>query len=100
MDKLSARSLDAEGLSDGQYVVDVVAGKVAGWVAVPPSGVESVTEGARIGVDNTDPANPVVSLKTEQYLLSFVVWDGTDWVSEIVADGGSHELMYLEVPIP
>lgn len=43
MDKLSPRGLDAFGLEDGQYVLDVVGGKARAWVILsePPS-VEDV----------------------------------------------------------
>ena len=99
MDKLTARGLDAAGLPDGQYRLEVINGKGHAWVPAV-DGVQSVVEGTRIDVDDTDPDNPVVSLATELFVLTYVVWDGSNWVTEIVADGGSHELMYMEVPIP
>lgn len=94
MDKYTPRSLDVAGLPDGQYVLDVLSGKAVAWVPSTGTGIQSIQEGTRIAVDDTDPDNPIVSLASELYVLTTVidgnptlVWDET-------------ELVYTEVSLP
>lgn len=83
------------GAADGDVLAYDAATDEYGPQAPGASGVESVSEGPRINVDNTDPANPVVALATELYVLTSVL--GTDPVP--VWDG-DNQLVYTEVPIP
>jgi hypothetical protein len=93
VDKLTPRGLDATGLPDGQYRLEVVSGKGYAWVPAV-DGVQSVGQGTRINVDNTDPDNPVVSLASELYVLTSTL--GTDPVQ--VWDNDD-QLVYTEVSL-
>lgn len=42
MDKLTARGLDATGLSDGLYRLEVADGKATGWSQVTSSALDAV----------------------------------------------------------
>ena len=61
--------------------VPVVDGGSLVYAPVPSTGVESVTGGSNVTVDNTDPQNPVVSVKIFAPLTTEVggapdfVWD-------------------------
>ena len=57
------RAFDADGKPDGRYAVQITGGKVTGWTALPATTVGAVIAGDGIGVDNTDPTNPIVSAK-------------------------------------
>jgi hypothetical protein len=91
VDKLTARGFDGEGLSDGQYVIDVVDGKVTGWVPVPDAGVTSVVAGTYIQVDDTDPQNPIVTAMVPMTTLN------SSGLPEIVFDSDGH-IVYTEAP--
>lgn len=97
MDKLTARGLDATGLADGHYVINVVGGKVTGWVAAPAGVVAAVVPGSGISVDNTDPTHPIVAVvpATTRFVPlttvvggePCVVWDSND------------EIVWTEIPL-
>jgi hypothetical protein len=89
--------LDPAGdtVADGSYVVEVVGGVATGLAEAPAAGVQSVTEGTGVNVDNTDPLNPVVALESRWYVLTSVVAGEP----VLVWDGDSLELVYTEVPL-
>lgn len=91
MDKLTARGLDAAGLANGQYVINVVGGKVTGWTTVPVAGVATVAAGTYIQVDATDPHNPIVTAMVPMTTIT-----ETGGV-EIVFDSDG-EIVYTEAP--
>lgn len=72
--------IDVPAGTPDDYVPQVAAGILV-LGPVPSTGVESVVEGSNVSVDNTDPANPVVSalvlepLTTEVGGVPDLVWD-------------------------
>lgn len=65
-------------LTDGNYVLEVVDGKVVGWAAESGGGggsgiVETIVAGTNVTVDDTDPANPEVSASFTETLPASII---------------------------
>lgn len=93
---LHPRGLDGDGEADGRYAVQITGGEVTGWTPLTDNLVASIQEGTRIRVDATDPENPIVSLASEQYVLTTVV----DGAPVLVWDPTTLTLVYMEVSLP